>query len=164
MVRASRMAPDQPAPSTPPTWQQMSPPAGATPTAPAHNPMAVHVKVIAVLEIVWGVLAIIGALLILFAFSVGTAAVGSAEDSGAPGWITEMMASLGILIALIVGALAAVALMGGIRLLNLRRSGKVPTYVAAALSLFWFPIGTAFGIYAIIILTRPDTDRLLANP
>jgi hypothetical protein len=158
MRPASRMA-TQPAAQT---WQ--TPPAAASPPPapePVHNPMATHLKVIAVLEIVWGVLAAVGALFILMAFSIGAGVTGSV---GAPGFVPGLIATFGVFLVVLVGGLAALALVGGTRLLKLRRSGKVPTYITAALSLLSFPIGTAFAVYAFIILTRPDTDRLLVNP
>ncbi|HJQ93381.1 MAG TPA: hypothetical protein VJ874_03735 [Candidatus Thermoplasmatota archaeon] len=141
------------APEPTPTWQ----------TAPAEtaNPMAIHVKVVAILEIVWGVLAAIGALFILLMITVAT---GVTSSTGAPGFVPGIIASFGLFILVIVAGLAVLALLGGTRLLRHRRSGRTLTYVSAALSLLSFPIGTAFGIYAFIILTRPDTDRLLTDP
>jgi hypothetical protein len=144
------MAPDP----TPPAWQQ----------APAENPMAIHVKVIAILELVWGILAAIGAVFAVFVFSAGSALFRSVGEQPGAGWLADVSAALGFLITAVLVALAVVAILGATRLLALKRSGRTLTYVSAALSLLSFPIGTAFGIYAFVILTRPDTDRLLANP
>lgn len=160
------MATPPPAPPAQPPqpWQTMSPPPGAQPLPPERNPMAVHVKVIAILEIVWGVLAAIAAVFVLFIFTVGSAVLNDAESQGAPEWLAGAAASLGLLIAALVAGLAVLALVGGTRLLKLRRSGKVPTYIAAALSLIQFPLGTAFGIYTFVILSNAKTDQLLVNP
>lgn len=157
------MATQTPAPpASPPTWQMTSPtPPAAQPMTPEQNPMAVHVKVIAILEIVWGVLAAIGAFVLLMVFTVGSAVT---KGAGAPDFVPGVIASFGLFLVALVAALAIVALLGGTRLLKLRRSGKVPTYIAAALSLISFPIGTAFGIYTFIILSNEKTDQLLVNP
>jgi hypothetical protein len=153
-------APAAPAPSAaPPVWQ-MSTPQGAAPTVEP-NPMATHVKVIAVLEIVWGSLAALATLALLVFFGIGSAAT---RQAGAPGFVSALVGTIGVFLAVFVGLLAALALVGGTRLLHLRRSGKVLTYVTAAISLLSVPFGTAFGIYAIIILSNPKTDQLLTNP
>lgn len=162
MAWASRMATQPAQPSPDPSWQ-MSQPSGA-PGAQQQNSMAVHVKVVAVLEVIWGVLAAIAAVFVLFIFTVGSAVLKDAEGSGAPSWLAGAAAGLGLIIAAIVGALAVLALVGGTRLLKLRRSGKVFTYIVAALSLINFPVGTAFGVYAFIILSNQKTDQLLVNP
>lgn len=163
------MAP-QPAPAPAQTWQQpapaMSPPAPSAPNLadPAQNPMATHLKVVAVLEIVWGALAAIGAVVVLFVFTVGSAVLRDARNQGAPTWLSGAAAGLGLILAAIIGTLAVLALLGGTRLLKMRRSGKVLTYVVAALSLLNLPIGTAYGIYAFVILSNAKTDALLVNP
>jgi len=148
-----------PAPTQPTAWQTGAPP-GAMPTA---NPMATHVKVVAVLEIVWGALAAIGALFLLFIGSVGAAILRSAQSDGAPGWLAGAAGGLFLILAVVVGALATLAILGGTKLMAHKRSGKAITFVVAILSLLSFPIGTAYGIYALIILTREDTDRLLVD-
>lgn len=123
--------------------------------------MAIHVKVVAIIEIVWGILAGLGAIVVLM---MVTLAAGLTSGSGAPGFVPGIIASFGVFIVAVLVALAIVALLGGFRLLHHRRSGRTLSYVSAALSLFSFPLGTAFGIYAFVILTRPDTDRLLTSP
>lgn len=151
-------APSTPPPAAQPTaWQMSPPPAGA---AQGENPMAVHLKVVAILEIVWGALAALGAVIVLLIFSVANAAT---RAGGAPAFVPHLLASLGILIAVVLGGLAALAIVGGSKLLHRKRSGKTITFVVAILSLLSFPIGTAYGVYALIILTRDDTDRLLVD-
>jgi hypothetical protein len=137
------------------SWQQAP--------AATENPMAIHVKVIAILELVWGVLAALGALFAIFVFSTGAALFRSTGDAETE-WLANASAGLGFVIAAILGTLAVIAILGAVKLLGHKRSGKTLTFVSAAISLISFPIGTAFGIYAFIILTRPDTDRLLTNP
>jgi hypothetical protein len=135
------------------TWQQAQ--------AQDANPMAAHVRIIAILEIVWGFLVAFAGLAVLLLVALSSALTSGA---GAPGFVPGIIASFGLLILIPLAALAVVALLGGFRLLARRRSGRTLTYVSAALSLLSFPIGTAFGVYAFVILTRPDTDRLLVEP
>ena len=140
------------------------PPTAPPPSQPAQNPMATHVKVIAVLEIVWGALMAIGALLALFIFTTGSALFQSAaEEEAEAQWLADASLGLGILIAVILGTLAVIGLLGGVKLLKHKRLGKTLTFVSAALALLNFPVGTAFGVYAFVILTRPETDQLLVD-
>lgn len=153
MHTASRMAEQ-----TAGAWQQVPPQQVPPQTA---NPMAPHVKVVAVLEIVWGFLLVFAGLLILLMVVLSSVL---SSGAGAPGFVPGIIVSFGLLILAFVAALATVAVLGGFRLLKHRRSGRTLTYVSAALSLLSFPVGTAFGVYAFIILTRPETEQLLANP
>jgi hypothetical protein len=125
--------------------------------------MATHLKVIAVLEIVFGSLAAIGAVFVLFIFTVGSAAINDSEGQGTPEWVAGAAAGMGVLIGGILGIVAVIAIVGGVKLLAHKRSGKILTFVSAALALLNIPFGTAFGIYAIVILTRPETDSLLVD-
>ena len=137
-----------------------------TPPLPAFgaaqdNPMMVHVRVVAIIELVWGGLLAVGGLVVLAMVIMASAL---SNGAGAPGFVPGIIASFGLLFVVILGVLAAVGLLGGMRLLKLRRSGRTFSYACAALSLLSFPLGTAFGIYAFIILTKPQTDQLLVNP
>jgi len=66
-------------------------------------------------------------------------------------------------IMLIFVAILVVSLLGGIGLLRSKEWGRVMSLVNAAFSLFYFPVGTAIGVLAIIYLTRTDV-RGYFNP
>ena len=135
---------------TPTSWQA---------PAATENPMAIHVKVVAIVYLVFGALAAIGAFIVLVAFLTGA---GLFADSGAGG-LAGLIAGLGMFVFIIVAAFAVLYILAGTFLLKRRRVGKGWGIAAAIPSLFSFPIGTALGVYALVILTRPETDRLLAN-
>jgi hypothetical protein len=61
-----------------------------------------------------------------------------------------------------VVVLALVPLAAGIGVLRRRPWGRTTAYVAAVLSLIFFPFGTALGVYALWVLTRPETDAVFA--
>lgn len=156
----SRMAPE-------------STPSSPQPVATA-NRMAGHVKAIAVIDLVFAGLTFLAALGVIFAFGVGAAAVGSSEQYGAPEWVADMLSAMAFFLGALLIGVAVLYLMAGLRLLSFRRSGKglgvasavvqiivgLPTLFGAGIGLI--PLGA--GIYELIILTRPDTDRLLVNP
>jgi hypothetical protein len=57
----------------------------------------------------------------------------------------------------------ALKIVGGIGLLQRRPGARYLVLVLSLLSLFFPPIGTAYGIYAIWVLMKADTVRLLAG-
>ncbi len=109
-----------------------------------------HVKIVGILMLVWGALAALGVIMML-----GFTGVMAAEM---PGFAQGMMGFFAILF----GALAALSLGGGYGLLNHEEWARGITFAVAILSLFSFPIGTAFGIYALWVMTRPGAKDLLA--
>ena len=129
-------------------------------TGQPQNPMALHVRIIAIIYLVFGALAAIGTLVVLVAFFSGAGLFASEDEGGIAGFL----AALGLFLALLVAAFAVMYLMAGRMLLKHRRAGKTWGIVAAIPSLFSFPVGTALGIYAMVILTRPETEQLLATP
>jgi hypothetical protein len=156
----------QPAPQA---WSQ-APPA---PTEQS-NPMAGHVKAVAVIDLVFAGLTFIAALGVIFAFGVGAAAVNSGEAYGAPEWVADMLSAMAFVLGAIFAAIGVLYLLAGLRLLAFRRSGKalgvasaVVQLIVGVLTVMGGGLGLiplAAGIYALVILTRSDTDRLLVNP
>ncbi len=123
--------------------------------------MTTHVKVVAVLDIVYGSLAAVGALAVLLVFGIGTAVTGAERDQGVPDYVPGIVASMGVFLALLLGLLALLGILAGAMLLKHRRAGKGLGIAVAILSLFSFPLGTALGIYSLVILLNRDTDVLL---
>ena len=98
--------------------------------------MADHVRIIAILNFVWAGLTLFGGVQFLVFVDA------------APTWI-QIVA--GVLIFLSI-----MAALAGYGLLERRRWGRTLAMVTAGVSLLSIPIGTAFGIYAIMILKKPE--------
>lgn len=145
----------------------------SSPTAAATNSMAGHVKAVAIIDLVFGVLTALAAFGVIFAFGVGSAAVDANERYGAPDWVADMLATMAFVFGALFAAVAVLYIVAGIRLMSFRRSGKglgiasaVVQIVVGLPTLFGAGVGIvplAAGIYALVILTRDDTDRLLVN-
>ncbi len=75
----------------------------------------------------------------------------------------EIVTVVGLSIALPFLLVEALKIAGGIALLQHRRWARVLVLVLSFLSLIHIPIGTAYSIYAIWVLMKDDTVRLLAN-
>lgn len=114
-----------------------------------------HVKIVAILSIVFGVLmALLG--LLLFGIIAGSGAASGERDA---------MLVTGIVGTVLGGFLIILslpAIIGGIGLLKHRQWGRVVIMIVAALSLLNFPFGTAYGAYAIYVLMHDQTKPLFA--
>jgi hypothetical protein len=135
--------------------------------------MAGQVKAIAVVDIAIGALDALVAIAAIFVFSVGSAVLRANEQNGVPHWLAASATALGVLAFVLFGLAALVNLLAGLRLLAFRRSGKGLGIAAAVLQILGgLPmvfgggvglIGIGAGVWGLVVLTRPDTDRLLVQ-
>lgn len=74
--------------------------------------------------------------------------------------LTSILTIVWVLLA-IVGISSVIDIIGGVLLLQQKKSGKIFTYISAILSLLNVPIGTFYAIGAFWVLTKPETDEIL---
>ena len=124
--------------------------------------MATHVKVVATLFL------LVGALLLALAFftpllmSTLAGIVGATHEEGAALGAT-ILGLTGIALSLILLLFAIPYVACGVGLFKFRRWARVLGIILAAIALVKFPLGTAFGVYALIILFRKDTEALFIS-
>ena len=121
--------------------------------------MATHVKVIAGLCLVSGAfwaLWTFAAPLVLTMLAAFVASSG--EPDAAVG--TTVLGLTGVWLAVMFGTFAVANIVVGVGLWKFKRWARIAGIILGVLSLISFPFGTAFGIYALIILFRKDTDAL----
>src|SRR5438094_666742 len=117
--------------------------------------MNTHVKIVAVLHIVGGILGLIAAIAIFALFGVAGGIVISQGER-------EAATILGIVAMVIGGFLAIVALpgiIGGWGLLAQKQWARVLVIVLGILHLVNFPFGTALGIYTLWVLLGNNQQR-----
>lgn len=121
--------------------------------------MQQHVKIVAILSIIIGVLWIaagIMALALITGLGAGvTASAGEPEAAWITGTVGVVLGSLLILIGL-------PSFIGGLGLLKYRRWARILIMIVAALSLPFVPIGTLYGVYALWALITAETKPLFA--
>lgn len=135
------------------------PSATSAPSASGRD-IETHFTVVAVIEF-----ALAGPLLLfgLFVAVGGLVGAGFAEAfSGVPA-LGSLIAGAGLLVGLLFVGLALPAIASAVGLLQRKSWAKVLTLVVAVLNLLNIPVGTIFGIYAIWVMTRPETDRALGR-
>jgi hypothetical protein len=110
-----------------------------------------HVKIIGILWIVFGCLSLIAALfLYLILFGVSFIPDVGAEEAG-------ILRIVGIAIGGFLTLLGIPKIIGGIGLLKGREWGRIMILAVSFLSLLNIPLGTALGIYSIVILLNKET-------
>lgn len=117
---------------------------------------AKHVRILGGLSLALAGLYLLALLVIRFV-------VGLATFPTPPVEAIQWLSPFGFIL-LLMGALAALALASGIGLLRYDGWARITTLVLAVINLFSFPFGTAFGVYGIWVLTRPEVKRVLSSP
>jgi hypothetical protein len=124
--------------------------------------VATHVKVIAAIflcfGILWAVITVLGpAILATIAGVVST----SGDPDAAVG--ATVLGFAGVAVTLFAGTLALAFLITAWGLFKLRSWARIVAIVMAAICLMNFPFGTAFGVYALIILFKKETETLFTG-
>ena len=114
-----------------------------------------HVTAVGVLFIAFGAQGVLIALIVLVAV-VGGGLLSGDETAM---WITSVV---GLSISVPLLLIETLKIVGGIGLLQQRPWARILVLILSFPSLILFPIGTIYGIYAIWVLMKDDTVRLLA--
>lgn len=125
--------------------------------------MATHVKVIAVLYLIAGVLLLAAAMFTPLALGLVAGLVGSSGDPDAAVGAT-VLGFAGVALSVIFVVLAAPFVAAGWGLLKFREWARILGIILGAICLTKIPLGTVVGIYALVILFRKDTEALFRGP
>jgi hypothetical protein len=112
--------------------------------------MEQHIRIVAVLYIIFGILGLALALLVLVA-GVGAGLFSADRDAAIAG------GACGTIAAVFIAILSLPNLIAGIGLKNRRQWARVLTIILSVLNLFQFPIGTALGVYALWALLNEQS-------
>ena len=115
-----------------------------------------HLHAVGLLFIMFGAQGVFISLTLLGAIVAGASLSGDAA---------AYSITLGVGLALVAPFLflEALKIVGGIALLQHRSWARVPVLILSFISLFLIPpIGTAYGVYAIWVLMKDESARLLA--
>jgi hypothetical protein len=123
--------------------------------------MATHVKVIAVLYLICGVFFAAAALFTPMILGLVATLVGTSGDPDA-GVASAVLGLTGVAVSIIMGVIAIPFIATGWGMLKLRPWSRIAGIVLGALSIIQIPLGTAIGVYALVILFRKDTEALFS--
>ena len=123
--------------------------------------MELHVKILAVFHLVFGVLGLIVALavLLIFGAAAGVAGVAAVEEPDA--WIAmPILGIVGSALLLVVLTLSILGIITKLGLLKFRPWARILGIVLSVVGLINFPFGTVLGIYGLWVLLSRETERL----
>jgi hypothetical protein len=116
--------------------------------------MKKHVTVVGAIHIGFGILGLIGALVVFFALNF---AKGFVENEEIP---TVVLGFLAISLPLLIGLMSTLGLVGGIALLAYKPWARILILIVAAMGCLNIPIGTLKGVYSIWVLMQDETIKL----
>ncbi len=122
--------------------------------------MATHVKVLAVLYLVFSSLFLAGAVILLVIFGGATAVVGTAAEAEDAAIALPIIGITGMALVGFLTVMAAPGLIAGFGLLKFANWARILGIVLSALHLLNFPFGTVLGIYGLYVLLNRETERL----
>ena len=123
--------------------------------------METHVKVVAILYLVFSALGVLGALVVLLIFGGAATIVGStaADEPGARVAI-PILGAIGGFVAVMILIFCVPGLLAGWRLLQYQEWARILAIVLSVLNLLAFPLGTALGVYGLWTLLNQQTIPL----
>jgi len=124
-----------------------------------------HVRVLAIFHIAFGIGGLIGALAVLIVFGgmAGTAAMAVSDKPDA--WIAVPLLSIvGSVLIIIALTLSVPGIIGGWGLLQRRSWSRVLMIVLSVLHLINISFGTVLAVYGLWVLLPKETESLLSAP
>ena len=120
-----------------------------------------HAKILAILNIVWGSMGVIGALIVFLIFGsvLGIVGVTAHNEPGAELAI-PIVGAIGAVIFLVIMIASLPAIIAGIGLLRFASWARILGIIVSALHLVSIPFGTALGIYGLWVLLSRDAQYL----
>jgi len=121
--------------------------------------MDTHVKVLGSLQIAFGAIGVMLALLMMFVFGGAAGIVGASGDPEAAIAVPIIgLTGTALVVLLLLTSLPGVVI--GIGLLRLRPWSRIAGIVISIIALMMVPFGTIVGAYGLWVLFSKDTERL----
>jgi hypothetical protein len=125
--------------------------------------MEKHIKIVGVLNIVWGAMGAIAGLVVLLVFGGALGIVGSVTRHEPNAAIAlPIIGLVGGAISLFLLLLSVPSIVAGIGLLKFKPWSRVLAIVVSAFHLVNIPFGTALGIYGLWVLFSQESLPFLA--
>jgi putative Mn2+ efflux pump MntP len=125
--------------------------------------MDTHVKVLGALQIAFGALGLLGAVMIVFVFGGAAGIVGASDNPDASIAVPIIgLTGMAMVVFLLLTSLPSVII--GIGLLKHSPWARIAGIVLSIVSLIMIPFGTVIGVYGLWVLFSKDTERLFTAP
>ena len=124
------------------------------------TPMAQHVKILAVLHLVFGGVGVLVACLIFLVFGGIAGLVGMNANDADALVAAPILLVIGSVVFLLIAVLSVPQLVCGVGLLQFRPWARILGIVISAISLLNIPVGTALGGYGLWVLLADPSQPL----
>jgi len=122
--------------------------------------MQQHVKILAILHIVFGGLGVLAALAALLFFGGLASFAGLAEQNSGNFIAGGVLGLIGLVVMIVVLVISLPGLIAGVGLLNYQNWARILTIVLSVIELPGFPFHTALGIYGLWVLLSTEGSAL----
>lgn len=116
--------------------------------------MKKHITVVGALNIGFGILWMIGAIILYFVFNFAKGVVDNDEIA------VRVIGFIGLILPILIGVISVIGLIGGIALLSYQSWARVMVIIISVLGCLNIPIGTLLGVYSIWVLMQDETVKL----
>lgn len=123
--------------------------------------MEQHIKVLSVLFIILGILGIVVAVGFTILGASTAATILSADDSNEARVGAAWAGGCITFVAVLFGIMSIPSIIAGWGLSQRKSWARILTIILAILSLPQFPVGTAIGVYALVILFNEESKQIL---
>src|SRR3954471_21247047 len=121
--------------------------------------MDTHVKVLGALQIAFGAIGLLLAVLMVFVFGGAAGIVGATGDADAR-IAVPIIGLTGMALVGLITIISLPSLLVGVGLLKFRGWARIAAIVLSIVMLVMVPIGTIVGAYGLWVLFSKDTERL----
>ena len=125
--------------------------------------MEQHVKILAVLNIIYGGLLVIAAVFVFLVMGGIAGFVTASDTTGDAANAAPILGMIGVGVAIFLLVLSAPSIIAGFGLLKFRPWARILTIILSALHLLSIPFGTALGIYGLWVLLNAQTEALFRS-
>jgi len=126
--------------------------------------MEQHIKILGILNIVWGALGAVGGLVVLLVFGSAFGIVGTALHQDADAAIAlPVIGLIGGAITVFLLMLSVPSIVAGVGLLNFKSWSRVLAIIVSAFHVMSIPFGTLLGIYGLWVLFSPESLRFFSG-
>lgn len=122
-----------------------------------NSKMKKHVTVVGAINIGFGILGLIGAIIVFFVLHF---ARGFIPSDGMPANVFTLISGLFVILPVLIAVFATLDLIGGIGLLSFQSWSRYLVIVMSALGILNIPIGTLKGVYSLWVLLQDETVKL----